>query len=701
MDYSKLTISPENKALEAAVIKEIESCISTGQSWAFDAGAGAGKTFALIQSLNIVIDKLGNTLSAHRQKIMCITYTNAAADEIKNRLRNSSLVRVSTIHERLWDIIAPYHQELLYLHRKKLQKEISDRENSLLSDTWAQAYRDLSQTEQACFQSHFLKSETRDKYYTAQKGNAASIRTAFSEEATTYPGLIKNIASFKKIVQCLYTISDYSKALSRTKKKNCPHVTYDPRLNTDRLTKMRISHDTLLEYAYAIVNKSNCLKQIIFDQFPVVFVDEFQDTNPLVIKTIACVDRYAKKIQHPFIVGYYGDIRQNIYDIGVGAKLFRTHPGLVRIKKEFNRRCSPKIISVANSIRNDGLVQKSIYTTFPKSDVRYYVCTTAEHDSVIANLCDQWGITRESPLHCFELTNELVAKQSGFEIIYNFFKTSRYYKQGRRFELLKDHVLSQDVTKLNDVALLIYHLLDFQQKIQNDKTALNEILRIRSFKSEIRDHINITNLRNLVQKLRAVSGNTVWEYITQLFENYNTGDILYDECIDQVISEDISSPDQLKTYIQTQLFPDEQGSPLTEEERNNERLAVELFLQINLETFKHWYAFISDSQAQADVIYHTYHSTKGREFDNVLIFMTSKFGSNKSFFSDLLHALTSNTPATNDTATIGAARNLFYVAVTRAVKNLCVVYLVNDDEEKESVITALNTVFSTATSNAT
>ena len=246
MDYSKLTIPPENKALEAAVIEEIESCISMGQSWASDAGAGAGKTFALIQSLNIVIDKLGNTLSAHRQKIMCITYTNAAADEIKNRLRNSPLVRVSTIHERLWDIIAPYHQELLYLHRKKLQKEISSKESSLLNDTWAQAYRELSQAEQVSFQAHFLEPETRDKYYSVQKGNAPSIRAAFSEEATTYPGLFKNIANFKKIVQYLYSISDYSKALSRTKKKNCPHVLYDPRLNTDRLTKMRISHDNML-----------------------------------------------------------------------------------------------------------------------------------------------------------------------------------------------------------------------------------------------------------------------------------------------------------------------------------------------------------------------------------------------------------------------------------------------------------------------
>ena len=126
-------------------------------------------------------------------------------------------------------------------------------------------------------------------------------------------------------------------------------------------------------------------------------------------------------------------------------------------------------------------------------------------------------------------------------------------------------------------------------------------------------------------------------------------------------------------------------------------MSVESFLQINLETFKQWYAFISDDQTQADVIYHTYHSTKGREFDNVLIFMTSKFGNNQSFFSDLLQALASNTPVANDTATVGAARNLFYVAVTRAVKNLCIVYLVNNDEERASVIAALNTVFSATT----
>ena len=75
----------------------------------------------------------------------------------------------------------------------------------------------------------------------------------------------------------------------------------------------------------------------------------------MVVKTISSIHHHALKIGHSFLVGYYGDIRQNIYDRGVGAKIFQLHKGLTPIQKEFNRRSSPKIIGVANLIRNDGL----------------------------------------------------------------------------------------------------------------------------------------------------------------------------------------------------------------------------------------------------------------------------------------------------------------------------------------------------------
>lgn len=693
VDYGKLNISDQDRAQEQSVIEQIGRCIDTGKSWAFDAGAGAGKTYALVQSLKLLLDRQGVIFSAHGQKILCITYTNAAANEIKARLRNAPLVLISTIHERLWDIIAPYRKELLRLHQRKLQEEITAKQKELREKAWGQSFRDLTAEQKTTFEEYTQTSEFRTRFYQVYDAGATVFRATLADVVQIYPAMMRNIANFKKVVQSIYFINDFSNALDRTSKRNCPSVTYDPRLNSDRLARMRISHDTLLEYAYEIVKKNDRLKQIVCDQYPVIFVDEFQDTNPLVVKTIANIDRYARKIGHPFLAGYYGDIRQNIYDVGVGFRLFRLHTGLTRIKKIFNRRSSPKIIHVANCIRNDGLKQRSIYTDFPKSEVLWYVCPLAAHDSIIEELRQRWNISINEPLHCFELTNELVAKESGFESIFLFFKESRYYKQGRNYELLRDHVLSQDQTKLNDVARMLFNLLDFYMKAQNDNTALSELLQIDRLKPEIRNQINITNIRTLTQKLRGLSGNTLEAYLQRLFGQYHTGDVLYDECVHHAIIEEINSLPELKFYIQDHLFSSREDVTLTEDELDKDRSSIQEFLGISMDVFYRWYDFIAGNNARSEVIYHTYHSTKGQEFDQVLVFMTTKFGKDAHYFSDLIDTLATSAPAAKDSPKVGAARNLLYVAVTRAIKNLCVVYLVDDQEDASKIETTLKSIF--------
>ena len=69
------------------------------------------------------------------------------------------------------------------------------------------------------------------------------------------------------------------------------------------------------------------------------------------------------------------------------------------------------------------------------------------------------------------------------------------------------------------------------------------------------------------------------------------------------------------------------------------------------------------------------------EFDNVLILLTKKFGRDKEYFSSLLKTFPEKTDAKYDSTEIGAARNLFYVAVTRATKKLCVAYLADEQEQ--------------------
>lgn len=693
IDYKKLKISDTNRIKEQQIIDRTGQCIDDGFSWIFNAGAGSGKTYALVQSLKMLLDKKGPQFYIHGQKVLCITYTNAAADEIKERLGNTPLVLVSTIHERMWEIIGPYKDQLMKLHRTKLREAIIEKKEQLQEQSWAQAYRNLSEQQKNELLEKINSEHVRDVFFQVCNSKAQTVRAAFPEIAEEFPGLMKNIGNFTKIIRCLYSINSLAKALDKTKRKTCPKVKYDPRLNTDRLSKMLISHDTLLEYSYLLISRNERLKQIICDKYPAVFVDEFQDTNPMVVKTISSIHHHALKIGHSFLVGYYGDIRQNIYDRGVGAKIFQLHKGLTPIQKEFNRRSSPKIIGVANLIRNDGLIQQSIYEKFPTSEVLCEVCPATARDEIVEKLCDRWKISIDNPLHCFELTNELVAKKSGFEDIYDFFKNCRYYKRGRNYELLRDHLLAQDETKLGDVQKLLFRLLDFKKKVQNDKTSINNLLQISRVHPDTKSKFNIINIRALVDKLHSLSGETLASYLEKLFEFYQLGDDLYDECIRYTIAEEIDSLVSLKQYMLECLFVNADDAVLTDLELQDSSTSIDNFLNIKMDIFECWYDFINRTDKKSDIIYHTFHSTKGLEFDNVLILLTKKFGRDKEYFSSLLKTFPEKTDAKYDSTEIGAARNLFYVAVTRATKKLCVAYLADEQEQLSDVELQLGSIF--------
>lgn len=86
-------------------LNQILQQIKMGHHFLLSGGAGSGKTFLLVEVLQSISSLVP---SAH---IACITYTNAAAIEIKNRASVKNL-RVSTIHDFLWDSIAQFQKEL-------------------------------------------------------------------------------------------------------------------------------------------------------------------------------------------------------------------------------------------------------------------------------------------------------------------------------------------------------------------------------------------------------------------------------------------------------------------------------------------------------------------------------------------------------------------------------------------------------------
>lgn len=113
--------------------RRINLCIDKMQSFVLDAGAGSGKTRSLIEALRYLIDKNGTQLACTSQKIACITFTNAAANEIVERTGHNPLIQVSTIHDFLWSVLKPHQKALkqaLLQHNETLEKESSRKRDS-------------------------------------------------------------------------------------------------------------------------------------------------------------------------------------------------------------------------------------------------------------------------------------------------------------------------------------------------------------------------------------------------------------------------------------------------------------------------------------------------------------------------------------------------------------------------------------------
>lgn len=131
---------------------KIQDCLDPAnpQSFFLYAGAGSGKTRSLKNALNVFREKHGAAFRRIGKKIAVITYTNAAADEIAERVGDDPLFPISTIHSFCWTHIRSHHSDiqawllgtlpvdLAHLHEKQAKgragtKAAKDRERAIAS----------------------------------------------------------------------------------------------------------------------------------------------------------------------------------------------------------------------------------------------------------------------------------------------------------------------------------------------------------------------------------------------------------------------------------------------------------------------------------------------------------------------------------------------------------------------------------------
>lgn len=673
---------------EISIQQEIYNCINKNENIIFNAGAGAGKTYALINSLKYIINNYGSKLQKHNQKVVCITYTNVAVNEIKERLGYSDVVDISTIHEKLWSFIKQHQKELLVVHTNKIKAELQELLISLNQNTDVdiekqyRAYRSLSVESQATFKNYII--DKKDVFYKAYGRNASNFRSVFNGDLDCYENLLKNVTYFKKVVSTIYKIENYEYCLQKIEEKdeNYSVVRYDSKFNSDILHKMIFSHDTLIEYALEMVKQYDLLKQIISDCHPFILIDEYQDTSPLVIEIMQLLSTYSLKINHDLFIGYFGDKAQNIYDDGVGSAITSLHSELIEIRKRFNRRSTSEIISVINKIRSDEINQDSIFEDCTGGSVKFYhsqaINKKEEIDAFISKYIDEWSINNGNKLHCLVLTNKLIAELSGFASLYSIFAESQYYK--KNYKYLNTELLNNDIGKLGGIPSVLYKIVRLKILLETPKTPVTTLLSTETYSS-----LSFSELKKLLQQLKLITGDDLRSCLCAIFNLYKRGDDNVKKVIHEVIDLDKEnfSYDAFFAYILNQLSPNLDYENDLELEIEKGKLEALFALDIN--EYVKWYNFINGRQ-DTEIVYHTYHGTKGIEFNNVIIIMENSFGRDRNKFLNYFSNVVEPSGLTGDVRwKFENTKNLLYVSCSRAINNLRILYLDDITKSKAGI----------------
>lgn len=614
------------RAIEPEVEKVFEA-IKQGQNFILDGGAGSGKTYSLIS----IIEKI--SIEEPNQSIVCITYTNNAVAEIRERITNDKL-KVSTIHEFIWNIIG------------KFQKEIKCCLIELINDDEQKAFiRPLDNSSEVPLTITYFEN----------------IRVDYGERYSM--SIIDN--------------------------------------------RVQISHDHILILAEKMFSKYPKLCDILIDIADYIFVDEYQDTSPLVVKILL---EYLQNRTKKNIVGFFGDSMQAIYDSGVGDL---ESYNLEKIPKVQNRRNPKKVIDLANKFRYDGLVQTpSNDDTAPNMDNGSIIPGTVKF--VYGNDINQLEILRDSQLYRelefdiqqktkeLRLTHKLNAEIAGFSKLFELYNSDIFVKlvanlkkkidtnqvidDGKSFEELVEEtqvVVRRGGPLIVDIIKSKPEFFDFYDEIKT--CSFEEV----SNKSKVnKDSLLAYKFNGLSSRYEAGTDRDRilkrLDLIYELLELYKTGK--HNEFL-RITKFKITSLKEKVTLssVMTEISDDDItiGKVIELAEGNRliskddlftnfiENKGYYLWSRIKQLPFQEYVNSIAYLREYVSVI--TQHKVKGSEYENVLVLLDNGKW-NQYNFDSLFGKGSGNENVQKRT------KKLFYVAITRAMKNL-IVYMPSNDSQ--------------------
>lgn len=588
--------------IDFQVDETLEKCIlsTPRKSFFLFAGAGSGKTYSLVLLLKKIHNSIGKDLLLQGKNVAVITFTNAATDEIINRLDYSPIFHISTIHSFVWDVIKYYQADIKRLYCFYIEEDLKALEKK------------LEETENKTTKTHLSNVE----------------KFEYQKERLAKAQIIEKFV-------------------------------YNPNGSNPEYNALK--HAEVIKISAQMILENKMLQRIIAQRYPILLIDESQDTKKELIDTFFEIQRNFADI---FTLGLLGDQKQRIYADGKENIEDSIPVGWEKPVKRMNYRCAKRIIQLANNIGKDIDIHAEQRPREDANDglIRLFVIQQREglnKDEIEQNVMrimseqtqDAKWTTIGTEVKVLTLEHMMAARRLGFSRFFApLYKVSKYqmtFLQGSvsEIEFFTKEVLpiAESIKEDGRVALEILKKYSPLLSGQNTEKPYELYLKCRE------EAIKVANLVNENGTIRVVVDEIIKSQLLTVPDVVRQAYMLSPSDIEDTVEE------ELRAWVEVMDLP------------------------INMVRSYDDYV---NHRSQFD----THQGVKGLEFDRVMVIIDDSeikgflFSYDKLFgVKDLSNVDLKNKENGKETS-IERTQRLFYVTCTRAKNSLAVVMYTNNPE---------------------
>ncbi|KFX53771.1 ATP-dependent helicase [Clostridium botulinum] len=580
------------------VDEEIKKCFEKKNKKSFFtfAGAGSGKTKSLVNILTYIEEMYGYELLTYSRQVAVITYTNAACEEILNRIDFKSVFAVSTIHSFLWELIKNQQRDIKKWVKKNTETEILDLESQQL------------------------------------RGRASA----------TSDNRAKKIKSKKERLLKIDMVKNFS---------------YNPNGNNFRYDYL--SHAEVIKMGSEFIAKSDTMQNILINKYPILLIDESQDTKKeLIDALLSLYERHKSEI----VIGMFGDTMQKVYTDGKDDLALCIPDDWVKPVKVMNHRSSKRIIKLANEIRKsfDDKMQSSRSDAIEGNAYLFIADSKSDKSKIESLVADSmYELTNDDkwlePTECKTLILEhhMAGSRLGF---YELFKT--LYSVNSLKTGILDGTLPEIQLFINKVLPLI------SAYKRGEKFQVAKI---------IKQYSPLVNKKAFGESTKEplLCLNNAYQSVNKLCELWDDGKI--PTCLEVIANIESSGLFEIPNRLQ--------GIADIKSNENIDEITNSLITSFSssFSQIEAYAAYVNDETAFA-----THQGVKGLEFPRVVVVMDDEEAQGFLFSYEKLFGAKekTNTDMKNERegkdTSIARTKRLFYVACTRAKQSLAIIAYTHD-----------------------